>query len=135
MRHTVQELDTGVALTGSYQNFALDLSNRGHLAPGQRNVVTFYITGTSAAGDNITLRIQEQETFLNSSDVDQIGWVDKMEDSGTTAGALEVLERTVNLETETAAFAFTVSTNAKNVRIGLKGQGTVSIYASASKVS
>lgn len=135
MRSRTQLLDDALVLTASYQYVTLDLTNFGSLGSEMRNQVTFVIDGTFASGDNITLKPMELFSYQTGG-VEQIGWSDKTEDSDTTAGALEIVERTFNLETQAGTpVSISFSTHADNIRLGLKGQGTVAVYANFAKVS
>lgn len=135
MRSRTLLLNSALVLSGTYQACTPDLGNIGDLSVNGENQINFLMTGTSAGGDNITLKIQELFSFQTAG-VEQISWADRLEDSDTTAGALEVLERTFDLAVQAGTpFSFDISTHATNVRIMLKGQGTIEVYANVARVS
>jgi hypothetical protein len=126
MKKTTQKLTAAITLTGSYQYLEFDASTIGSLAVNMRNQVV--LSFVRASGSTITFVPNELNTYKNGSGVEEIGWTPVMKDDG--AGTLTPSEFT---STE-ASFSFSFSTMADNIRIGVKGTGVYSVYASVAKV-
>lgn len=125
MRKTTQLLASNLALSGTYQYLALDVSVLGSLAVNKRNQVILHFVRSS--GTTVTFLPGELHGYQVAG-VEQVGYTPLMKDDG--AGTLVPAEFTC---TE-AAFSFSFSTAADVIRVGVKGTGTFSVYATVAQV-
>lgn len=128
MRKSTKLLVSALALTGTYQNYALDLATLGSLAVNKRSVVSWHFL-LSGVGKTVTFSPQElygHQTTVGTEDVD---YTDVQKDDGS--GTMTATELTTTL----AASTYSMSTTADNVRIRVKGTGTLTIYASVAETT
>lgn len=126
MRYRTKKLTSAeLTLTSDYQYVPLDLSSIGSLGANMQNVVAFHFVLSS--GGSLTFKPQELFTYQTNK-AEEIGWSEIQKDDGS--GVVVATE----LATALLVSTFSLSTTASSVRVGVKGSGTLLVYATVAQV-